>query len=149
MKTPNENKPKAKHAVKTRSSGRGQKPMIWLSGVVLVGLAMLNEHRVVGKHGPLWPVFVAILTFLYLWWLSSLLFDLLFVWHRYIQGDAAHKFLRRNVRRANLSAEADPPPDQPIGGVPAVIPPNKPRGGASFTFEEETEKAGSQESMGA
>ena len=36
-------------------------------------------------YGKLWPIFVAGAVFLYLWWLSALLFDLTFVWHRYIR----------------------------------------------------------------
>lgn len=35
--------------------------------------------------GDLWPVFVAGTVFFYLWWLVALLFDLTFVWHRYIR----------------------------------------------------------------
>lgn len=35
--------------------------------------------------GNLWPVFLAGAVFLYLWWLVALLFDLTFVWHRYIR----------------------------------------------------------------
>ncbi|HKI05794.1 MAG TPA: hypothetical protein VKK31_27685 [Thermoanaerobaculia bacterium] len=36
-------------------------------------------------QGDLWPVFLAGAMFLYLWWLVALLFDLVFVWHRYIR----------------------------------------------------------------
>ena len=35
--------------------------------------------------GNLWPVFLAGAVFLYTWWLVALLFDLTFVWHRYIR----------------------------------------------------------------
>jgi hypothetical protein len=35
--------------------------------------------------GPLWPVFIAGLAFLYLWRLAALLFDLVFVWHLYVR----------------------------------------------------------------
>lgn len=113
------------------AGGRGQKSMIWLPGVALFVIAIVNDRQG-GDRGALWPVFVAIFVFLYLWWLSSLLFDLLFVWHRYIQGDAAHKFLRSQVRRPDLSSRADPPPDQPEGGITAKIPPTKP-GGSGFS----------------
>jgi hypothetical protein len=34
---------------------------------------------------PVWPVILAGLLFLYLWWLGVMLFDLTFVWHRYIR----------------------------------------------------------------
>jgi hypothetical protein len=42
----------------------------------------------------LWPVFVAAAAFFYLWWLTALLFDLVFVWHRYIRHSAAVADLR-------------------------------------------------------
>lgn len=99
----------------SRRTGRGQKPMIWLVGLVLTAFAVVNELQRADdeKRGALWPVFVAILAFLYLWWLSSLLFDLAFVWHRYIRGDAAHKFLRQQVQPQNLQAKGEGP-EQPI-----------------------------------
>ncbi len=42
----------------------------------------------------LWPVFLATAFFLYLWWLVALLFDLTFVWHRYIRFSGEGKYLR-------------------------------------------------------
>ncbi|MEJ7873437.1 MAG: hypothetical protein WKF67_14360, partial [Rubrobacteraceae bacterium] len=39
--------------------------------------------------GSLWPFVLAILAFLYLWWLAALLFDLAFVWHLYIRRSKA------------------------------------------------------------
>ena len=38
---------------------------------------------------PARPVVLAGLAFLYLWWLGILLFDLAFVWHRYIRNSVA------------------------------------------------------------
>jgi hypothetical protein len=111
-------------------TGRGQKPMIWLAGAVLVTFAIANEVRAQGiEHGPLWRMFAGIAAFLYLWWLSSLLFDLLFVWHRYIQGDAAHRFLREHVQKKSFSPRDDPPMEPPPP-APAVIPPLRPSGGS-------------------
>jgi hypothetical protein len=37
----------------------------------------------------LWPAFSAGGIFLYLWWLAALIFDLSFVWHRYIRRNVA------------------------------------------------------------
>ncbi len=37
----------------------------------------------------IWPVVLAGLAFLYLWWLGILLFDLSFIWHRYIRRSVA------------------------------------------------------------
>jgi hypothetical protein len=41
----------------------------------------------------LWPLFMAAAVFLYLWWLVALLFDLVFVWHRYIRYAGEGQYL--------------------------------------------------------
>jgi hypothetical protein len=124
-----ENTPQATPRVpKRRGSGRGQKPMIWLAGAVLAAFAIANEVLATAEHGPLWRVFVGILAFLYLWWLSSLLFDLVFVWHLYIQGDAAHRFLREHVQKKSFRPKDDPPTEPPPP-EPVTVPPLRPSGG--------------------
>lgn len=50
---------------------------------------------VITAHPPLWTVWAATLAALYLWWLSALLFDLSFVWHRYVRRAGVDKNLRR------------------------------------------------------
>jgi hypothetical protein len=40
------------------------------------------KHR---ADAPLWPTVLAVGAFLYSWWLGILIFDLAFVWHRYIR----------------------------------------------------------------
>jgi hypothetical protein len=55
--------------------------------------------RLLVQHPPpkdtkLWPVVLAAAAFLYLWWLAAHLFDLVFVWHRYIRSSLANKMLR-------------------------------------------------------
>jgi hypothetical protein len=42
---------------------------------------------------PVWPVLIAGAAFLYLWWLAALIFDLAFVWQRYIRQGLALKRL--------------------------------------------------------
>lgn len=42
---------------------------------------------------PVWPVILSALAFLYLWWLATLIFDLAFVWHRYIRRSVANQRL--------------------------------------------------------
>ena len=54
-----------------------------------IGTSYLMVCALAGKGAPLWPVLGASVIFLYLWWLSALLFDLAFVWHRYIRQDTA------------------------------------------------------------
>jgi hypothetical protein len=48
-------------------------------------VAELDRQAEVYREGPVWPVVLAGLLFLYLWWLAALLFDLTFAWHRYIR----------------------------------------------------------------
>ena len=56
-------------------------------GTAITGgcLFLLLQGPATRHHGDLWPVFLAAAVFLYLWWLVVLLFDLVFVWHRYIR----------------------------------------------------------------
>jgi hypothetical protein len=54
-----------------------------IPGTLTIGWVVY--HYVHGIPGNLWPVFLAGAMFLYLWWLVALLFDLTFVWHRYIR----------------------------------------------------------------
>ena len=43
---------------------------------------------------PVWPVLLAAAGFLYLWWLATLIFDLAFVWQRYVRHSVANQRLR-------------------------------------------------------
>jgi hypothetical protein len=53
------------------------------------------RHLSLNDNGArLWPLFLATAFFLYLWWLVALLFDLVFVWHRYIRYSVANEELR-------------------------------------------------------
>ena len=49
----------------------------------------LRGRRRGAQGAPIWPVFVAGVAFLYLWWLGILVFDLAFMWHRYIRRSVA------------------------------------------------------------
>lgn len=44
-------------------------------------------------EAPLWPVVLALMVFLYAWWLGMLVFDLAFIWHRYIRFSVAQDAL--------------------------------------------------------
>ncbi|MGI9087572.1 MAG: MFS transporter [Chthoniobacterales bacterium] len=77
----------------------GLKPLMWMSAA----LAAIVAHQLInGRLGDatLWPVILAGAAFLYLWWLSALIFDLVFVWHRYIRFSTGNKMLRA-MRPAN------------------------------------------------
>ena len=49
-------------------------------------------HRAI--RGPLWPLLIAIFAAIYLCWLGTMFFDLVFVWHRYIRHAVALDFMR-------------------------------------------------------
>jgi hypothetical protein len=51
---------------------------------------------VLASERPAWPVVLAGAVFLYLWWLSTLLFGLAFVWHRYVRRSVANDSLRES-----------------------------------------------------
>jgi hypothetical protein len=50
--------------------------------------------HVLAVHPSAWPVMLASAAFLYLWWLSILIFDLSFIWQRYIRESIANQRLR-------------------------------------------------------
>lgn len=50
--------------------------------------------QLVSVPPPVWPVLLSGAAFLYLWWLATLIFDLAFVWNRYIRGGMALRRLR-------------------------------------------------------
>ena len=57
--------------------------------ILFGGLAALGIVALILKGHPagdtIWPVVPATAVFLYLWWLATLFFDLVFVWHLYIR----------------------------------------------------------------
>jgi hypothetical protein len=55
---------------------------------------------------PVWPLILGGAAFLYLWWLSILLFDLAFVWQRYVRQSVANETLRNWHRRYSASRDA-------------------------------------------
>jgi hypothetical protein len=60
----------------------------------LVGMRVIfNDH-----HGPVMPVILAGGICLYLWWLAAIIFDLAFIWHRYIRHDQGREALKRYCR---------------------------------------------------
>lgn len=58
-------------------------------GGALVFFMVVNRLLGADTDAPAWPVALAGLGFLYLWWLGILLFDLSFVWHRYVRQSVA------------------------------------------------------------
>jgi hypothetical protein len=63
----------------------GIKPLV-IGGVIVCTIYLAARVIDASMTGPLWPVAVAMIVLLYLWWLGALLFDLAFVWHLYIRN---------------------------------------------------------------
>lgn len=63
-------------------------------GMVIVRIVSPKASMPDQEAKPLWPVFLALALFLYLWWLATLLLDLVLVWHMYIQNSLAMDRLR-------------------------------------------------------
>ena len=68
-----------------------------LLGAGVLALLVMVAGRLIENSAqhPAWPVVLAGLAFLYLWWLGILLFDLTFIWHRYIRNSVAVETLRQ------------------------------------------------------
>lgn len=72
----------------------------------------------------LWPLLLGGAAFVYLWWIAALVFDLVFVWHRYIRHAAFQRRLHdlRPMRKARekeeraAAAVSDPAPILPREG---------------------------------
>jgi hypothetical protein len=56
------------------------------------------------EQSPVWPLFLAGAAYLYLWWLGLLLFDLAFLWQRYVRNSVAVT----NLRHWNQGHDAQP-----------------------------------------
>ena len=65
-------------------------------------VAIKTVTEVLAPRPPVWPVLLSGAVFLYLWWLAALIFDLGFVWQRYIRNSLANDrlMLWRNYREA-------------------------------------------------
>jgi hypothetical protein len=86
-----------------REPSRGRR---WLLGLGTALIFCIVISRIWSSDAPIWPVLLAGLGFLYLWWLGILMFDLTFVWHRYIRRSVAIDSLRQ--WRHGKDAEPNP-----------------------------------------
>lgn len=62
-------------------------------GALLVLIMVVGRLIEADSQAKVWPVVLAGLAFIYLWWLGILLFDLAFVWHRYVRHSVAVRAL--------------------------------------------------------
>jgi hypothetical protein len=83
----------------------GTRPLIFPGAVCM--LAIIATDAYAAKSGSaLWPLVLASAAFIYLWWLATLIFDLVFVWHRYIRFSVAHDYLYA-LRKERKKQEAE------------------------------------------
>jgi hypothetical protein len=70
--------------------------MLLFYGALLAALSISGclRHLSPDNTPSFWPVALASAGFLYLWWLAAVMFDLTFMWHRYICADEAMRQLR-------------------------------------------------------
>jgi hypothetical protein len=77
-----------------REEDKGRSTLLLLGSLMI--LLLVVGHLLLDKletkqpeTKALWPLVLAAAAFLYLWWLGILIFDLAFVWHRYIRNSVA------------------------------------------------------------
>jgi hypothetical protein len=71
----------------------GMKPLISLGGVAAF---MILWHLISPLQDySLWPLVLANVAFLYLWWLAALIFDLSYIWHQFIRSRRTTKTLQK------------------------------------------------------
>lgn len=76
------------------------------AGLATIAAQAWHAHSSDTLHFELWPTVLAAGAFVYLSWLALLVFDLSFVWHRYVRNDKAHTVLRQ--WHDNCAAHATP-----------------------------------------
>ena len=82
--------------------------IICISIAIVFVVGNMIAHNYGNPHaplGPVWPLVLASAAFTYLLWLSTLIFDLAFVWHRYIRHSVVEKrLLELNREKAKKTA---------------------------------------------
>src|SRR4029077_18093959 len=71
-----------------RSIARGARPLLISGGLLAAMLIFFRAYDFLPQDSTPKPFLLVVLSaaaFLYLWWLAIILFDLTFVWHRYIR----------------------------------------------------------------
>lgn len=75
--------------------------LLW--SALTLGLVLVLEwtaHR--DSRGPILPLLFAFAGFLYLWRLGAIMFDLGYIWHRYIRWSRSSAYLREAVYSKNV-----------------------------------------------
>ena len=87
-----------------RLFARGMRPLLIVGGLAAAVVVTSRIVRITHPPKSFWPLLLGGAAFIYLWWLATLLFDLGFVWHRYVRHAVWHKHLRR-ARKDRIKRE--------------------------------------------
>ncbi len=97
----------------------GLTPLMVLGAIAVATMVVSHLVRAPERTpGPFWPLFLATVAFLYLWWLAALLFDLVFVWHLYIRH--SRLMVRVNEVLGKYKDRVSQPLPQPVPTVVGV-----------------------------
>ena len=84
----------------------GTRPLMIPGAICVLGAVAI--HVVKDKtEASLWPLLLVSAAFFYLWWLAILVFDLVFVWHRYIRSAASQTYLTKLRSTAKRKPESE------------------------------------------
>ena len=93
-----------------RRRGRFARHLLMAAGALVVSVMVVGRMYETAAEIPrtpsVWPVALAGLAFFYLWWLGILLFDLAFIWHRYIRWSVVVRTLSEWHRGKEARPEA-------------------------------------------
>lgn len=92
--------------------------MLPVLGVCVAAVPM--GQLLIGEPREIWPILLGGVIFFYLWWLAALLFDLVFVWHRYVRyaraAEGVTSICQSGYHKTRLEALVDRP-RQPSAAV--------------------------------
>jgi len=80
-------------------------PLLQIGSTSIVGLLASSISHVGTHYSPPLTTLLSGAGFLYLWWLAILVFDLVFIWHRYIRQSMARKLLHEAFEAYKYAAK--------------------------------------------
>ncbi len=85
---------------------RGARPLTVPGSIIVVCLILYRVFLGRNSDDNIWPLVLSSAIFLYLWWLTVRLFDLIFAWHRYTRHAVFQRYLSQ-MRREQTKTEAE------------------------------------------
>ncbi len=83
---------------------RGARPLTVPGSIIVVCLILYRVFLGRNSDDNIWPLVLSSAIFLYLWWLTVRLFDLIFAWHRYTRHAVFQRYLSQ-MRREQKKTE--------------------------------------------